>query len=515
MYNNNNNNNESGGIILTGNGGNSGGGQQRRGSFGSTRGGNSGSGFGGNSGGGNRGGYSSDRGSRGSFGGNSGGSGGRFSGQDRGGDRGSFGGDRGGDRGGFGSNRSGGGGRFGGNGGGNFGGRRNNRKDHKKQILISKYVQTANPPAEVAVDVQFLFTQLNLNEKIQANLAKLGFTNPTPIQELSIPKIQAGMNILGLAQTGTGKTAAFLLPIIDKLLNQGFNESEGSRFIQLNSTDYTLIVAPTRELAFQIEEELRMFISRDFGIFSTTCIGGENIRDQIKKLSKPNHFVIGTPGRLLDLAKRGYLKFEDFKHIIVDEVDQMLDLGFYEDLRVILDQAVNRVQTLFFSATMPKNLIKLVEEFLNEYEKIETISARPSDYVHQDVIIAKNENDKFDKLHELLKTDNCKKAIIFTETKAKADDIYSELRHLGFDPEVIHSDKSQRTRKIALKKFKAGETNFLIATDVAARGIDVKDISHVINFDEPNNYEIYIHRIGRTGRAGNIGWAFTFVIDKS
>jgi superfamily II DNA/RNA helicase len=327
-------------------------------------------------------------------------------------------------------------------------------------------------------------------------LAHKKFTTPTPIQDQAIPELLLGKDMIGLANTGTGKTGAFLLPTIEK--------------IHKNPKSKCLILAPTRELATQIDAEFRQFA---FGMkmFSTVCVGGMPIGRQIRSLGMLNHLVIGTPGRIKDLIERGVLMLDQYDTIVLDECDRMLDMGFIDDIKTILKQLPEKRQSLFFSATMPPAIRTLMAQFSRSPITVDIKTGTTTKNIAQDVVRVAPGEDKFAKLENLLKEPGMDKVIIFAETKRSVDQLSRELKSKGFRVGCLHGDKRQRERDRTLADFKGHSTNILIATDVAARGIDVKDVSHVINYTVPQSYEDYTHRIGRTGRAGKIGKALTFV----
>jgi superfamily II DNA/RNA helicase len=308
-----------------------------------------------------------------------------------------------------------------------------------------------------------------------------------------------GRDLIGLANTGTGKTAAFLLPMIEKVYKNQFEK--------------VLIIAPTRELALQIDNELKSF-SNGMRIYSAACVGGAPIGKQIYNLKRNPNFVIGTPGRLKDLSERRLINFEKFQNIILDEVDRMLDMGFVEEITTILNQLPRGRQCLFFSATMPAKIRILVKQFLNDPVTIEVKSGNTAENIMQDVVKIRSCDDKFIKLRELLITPDMTKVLIFSETKHEVEKLAVNLSQNGLKAESIHGDKRQSQRQRSLSAFRNDEVKILVATDVAARGLDIDDISHVINYTVPQTYDDYVHRIGRTGRGDKKGMALTFVDSK-
>jgi len=385
----------------------------------------------------------------------------------------------------------GGGGRGSSQRGGGRGGRKMQTFDVSKFINLNP-VDAA--PEEV-YEAKHTFKTFGLEQPLVTTITNMGLTIPSPIQDQIIPHIMDGHDVVGLAQTGTGKTAAFLVPLINKTLKQ-YNRQ-------------TLILAPTRELAIQVEQELKR-LTEKMKIFSTVCVGGINIRPQIQGLRRQNHFIIGTPGRVQDLIDRGHIKPGGITTIVLDEADRMLDMGFIHDMRKILQDVPDGHETLFFSATMSDTVKGLIHEFMNEPV---TVSVRKKDItssITQDVIYYEP-HTKFDTLTTLLKKPEFTRVIIFGAMKHSVEKLSQELVRAGIKADAIHGNKSHPQRQRSLNNFKMGRVQVLVATDVAARGIHVDDISHVINYDLPNTYEDYVHRIGRTGRADKRGQALTFV----
>jgi ATP-dependent RNA helicase RhlE len=340
------------------------------------------------------------------------------------------------------------------------------------------------------------FNDFHIDERLKANIASKGFTAPSPIQDKSIPHILRGSDIVGIANTGTGKTAAFLIPLIDKVLK--------------NPKEQILIVAPTRELAIQIEEELKL-LTKGLKLFSVCCVGGANIGPQIRELRFHNSFIIGTPGRLKDLMDRKFINLAKFNTVVLDEADRMLDMGFINDIRFMVGQMPNPHHTLFFSATLSREIEALIHEFLNEPVRISVKTQDTSKNVDQDVVRIKDPTSKIDVLHDLLTQEEFNKVLIFGRTKHGVEKLSRVLAQRGLKVESIHGDKTHSNRQRALGMFKDNRIQALVATDVAARGLDIPNVSHVINFDVPATYEDYVHRIGRTGRGNKKGKALTFV----
>ncbi len=339
------------------------------------------------------------------------------------------------------------------------------------------------------------FSDFVIEKQLKTNIERKGYVTPTPIQDQAIAHILEGRDVIGTANTGTGKTAAFLIPLINNVL--------------MKKTSRVLIIAPTRELAVQIKSELRSF-TFETGLTSALCIGGVNINTQMQALKSNPPFVIGTPGRLIDLEKNRAIHFNNYTSIVLDEVDRMLDMGFIRDIQYIINKLPSQRHSLFFSATLPKDLQHVMNSFLRNPITISVKTRQSSENVNQEVIKVGQQN-KIDLLHDLLIKPEFKKVLIFLSTKRAVDKLAKELTSRGFSVALIHGNRSQSQRSKALLLFKSGKVTILLATDVVARGIDIDDISHVINFDLPQTSEDYIHRIGRTGRADKIGQAITLV----
>lgn len=345
------------------------------------------------------------------------------------------------------------------------------------------------------------FQDLSLTKEILRTLDESGYKTPTPIQQQAIPHLMDGHDLLGLAQTGTGKTAAFSLPILNRLAKDGDRP-------QAKSTQ-VLILAPTRELAIQIGENIGVY-SKYLNLSYTTVFGGVKAGPQIKTLARGVDILIATPGRLLDLMNQGAVRINAIKVLVLDEADRMLDMGFINDMKKIIAKAPANRQTLLFSATMAPEVERLANQFLTNPKRAEV---RPEvitvDRIKQSVHFV-TKNLKRNKLTELLAERNLKKVIVFTRTKHGANRVVKHLDQHNLSSSAIHGNKSQSARQKALSEFHGGKIRVLVATDIAARGIDVSDVSHVINFDLPNEPESYVHRIGRTARAGNSGIAISF-----
>ena len=347
-----------------------------------------------------------------------------------------------------------------------------------------------------------LFEDLNLIEPILRAVKAEGYSEPTPIQEKAIPVLLKGKDLLGCAQTGTGKTAAFAIPIL-QLLNANQNSSSGKRPVK------ALIITPTRELAIQINESFSAY-GKYTSPKHTVIYGGVSQSAQTNILKNGVDILIATPGRLLDLMNQGFISLQHIQFFVLDEADRMLDMGFIHDVRKIISKLPSKRQTLFFSATMPAEIQKLAGSILSNPVKVEIAPVvATADLIKQSLFYVSKTDKKFLLIH-LLKDQSIETALVFTRTKHGADKVSRELVKAGIKAAAIHGNKSQSARQTALKNFKNRSTRVLVATDIAARGIDVEQLSHVINFEIPNIPETYIHRIGRTGRAGLEGVALSF-----
>lgn len=358
----------------------------------------------------------------------------------------------------------------------------------------AKFVAVARITEQEVYIAKHQFSDFEIEPVLKANLTTKGYVTPSPIQDQTIPMGLLGKDIIGIANTGTGKTAAFGVPILNKLI--------------LDRSARALVIAPTRELAEQIQDEFRS-IGKGTGLFGALLIGGSSMGAQLRDLRDNPRIVIGTPGRIKDHMERGTLRLSSFNTIVLDEVDRMLDMGFINDVRHILSQLNSQRQSFFFSATLDAKVSSLIQTFSNDPVTVSVKTGDTADSVHQDVVRYSTPHDKIDKLHDILLSGE--KIIVFDETQRRVEKLSQELIQRGFAADAIHGGKSQGQRQRALKSFKENKVNILVATDVAARGIDVVDITHVVNFSLPQSYEDYIHRIGRTGRAGRIGHALTFV----
>ena len=384
-----------------------------------------------------------------------------------------------------------GGRRSGGGGGGRSGGKR--RGDY---IDPSRLIRVATPSQAVDYMPNHKFEDFAVDDVLKNNLAAKGYTVPSPIQDQTIPLGLAGRDVIGIANTGTGKTAAFAVPVMQRLIHEPKSRA--------------LIVAPTRELAQQIEEECRS-IAKGSGLTGALLIGGSSMGPQLRDLRSNPRIVIGTPGRIKDHLERGTLKLHDVNMVVLDEVDRMLDMGFVADVTELLRELAPERQSFFFSATMDPRVQGLIRTFATDPETVSVKTGESSDHVNQDVVYYAGTSEKMAKLHDILLDPAVSKVIVFDETQRSVERLGQELVIRGFKADTIHGGKSQGQRIRALDNFKASKTTVLVATDVAARGIDVSDITHVVNYSMPQTYQDYTHRIGRAGRAGKVGHAITFV----
>jgi len=391
-----------------------------------------------------------------------------------------------------------------------FRGTQTNRRSHQapsrgRRGGGGRKMPTFNPsqfinknPIEIQQEVytaKHTFATLGLNHHLLKNIHSMRMITPTPIQDQIIPDILKGRDVIGLAETGTGKTAAFLIPLIENTYK--------------NQNRQTLILAPTRELALQIDAELRR-LSYGMRLFSVICVGGVNIRPQIQALRRKNSFIIGTPGRVLDLIKNKHFRPRTITTIVLDEADRMLDMGFINDIRSILLATPETRETLFFSATFDDDTKKIVNDFLRDPITVSVKKKDITDSIQQDVV-PYEQHTKFETLITLLKNSDFSRVLIFGSMKHSVEKLARQLTAHGIESESIHGNKNHSQRQRALLRFKNGDVRVLVATDVAARGIHVESVTHVINYDLPHTFEDYVHRIGRTGRAEKHGKALTFV----
>ncbi|MFH1200930.1 MAG: DEAD/DEAH box helicase [bacterium] len=377
---------------------------------------------------------------------------------------------------------------------------KNNKKSRGERIDFSRFVKKNIYVEEKPYVSKHTFADFPFHSQLQKNITKAGFINPRPIQDQAMSAVMEGKDVFGMANTGTGKTAAFLLPLIEKIL-----KTKGQ-----SKRETVLIMAPTRELALQIEADFKN-LAFGFGMFSVACVGGLPIMKQIREIKMGVSFVVGTPGRLRDLIDKKVLDLSTCHSVVLDEADRMLDMGFRDEMVYIIGKTAKERQTLFFSATLSPEIKKLTEQYLKNPVFISVISGETLKNINQDVVRVRSKEEKLKKLHEVLKKDGSDKVLIFREMKHSVDSLAKELHTLGFKVGGIHGDKRSRERIRILDSFKKDQIDILIATDVAARGLDIPDVTHVINYDIPQTYDTYVHRIGRTGRSGKKGTALTFV----
>ncbi|WKZ27736.1 MAG: DEAD/DEAH box helicase [Candidatus Dojkabacteria bacterium] len=382
-------------------------------------------------------------------------------------------------------------------------GRRNNpgpqsgNRFNSSKIRHDMYIsQAVLSEPESIYNEDMTYSEFELLSQVQANIDARGYIHPTKIQSQVIPSALEGKDILAMARTGSGKTAAFLIPMVNKLI-----QNPGQR---------CLIILPTRELAQQTDAELKTFV-KVTQIRSAVVIGGTNMYRQISEVKRNPQIVIATPGRLRDLFQRRIINLASFKNIVLDEVDHMLDMGFVHEIRFIISQMPKEKQSMFLSATMPREAERIANELLVNPVRFEVKEAVRQQNIEQNIIKVPAGQNKLDVLVDHLKKENTTKVLIFSKTKHGADKLSNRLALRGFRVDAIHGNKSQAKRTRVIELFKQCKIDILVATDVAARGVDIQDITMVINYDEPANYDDYIHRIGRTGRIGKKGYAFTFV----
>jgi ATP-dependent RNA helicase RhlE len=383
---------------------------------------------------------------------------------------------------------------------GKFGGGRNKSRSRGERIDFSRFVKKNVYMEEKPYVSKHSFADFPFHPQLHKNISRAGFTNPRPIQDQAIFSVLEGKDVFGMANTGTGKTAAFLLPLIEKIA-----QTKGK-----NKKETVLIMAPTRELALQIETDFKN-LAFGFGMFSVACVGGLPIMKQIREIKMGVSFVIGTPGRLRDLIEKKVLDLSTCHSVVLDEADRMLDMGFRDEMVFIIGKTAKERQTLFFSATLSPEIKKLTGQYLKDPIFISVVSGETLKNIDQDVIRVRSKEEKLEKLHEVLKRDGSDKVLIFREMKHSVDTLAKDLARMGFKVGGIHGDKRSRESIRILDSFKKDQINILIATDVAARGLDIPDVTHVINYDVPQTYDTYVHRIGRTGRSGKKGTALTFV----
>lgn len=365
----------------------------------------------------------------------------------------------------------------------------------KPEMLIKK----ATTQAKTEQPTQYRsFDSLPLHQNLIRNIQIKGYESMTEIQDQSFDSLMSGRDLLGIARTGTGKTASFAIPMLEKIINQ-------------SSKNQMLILTPTRELAAQVQEEIQS-LSQGMRVYSISLIGGSNVDRDVQKLKRHHHIFVGTPGRVNDLLQRKALNLFQCNMLVLDEFDRMLDMGFRDEVLGIISQMKNRKQTVLLSATEDEKLYKYIQELLYKPAMVKVSSgSTASESVDQDIVRIAKEENKYEVFTQLLRSSNADKVLVFDETKRGVSKLATKMKKSGFRVDEIHGDKSQAYRNKALDKFKKGKINVLVATDVAARGIDVNDISHVINYQMPRTMDSYIHRVGRTGRAGKTGQAYTLV----
>ena len=340
------------------------------------------------------------------------------------------------------------------------------------------------------------FEDFKISTQVLENIKLKGYITPTPIQDQIMTPIIEGRDVIGIANTGTGKTAAFLVPLVDKVFR--------------NKSERVLIVAPTHELVTQIHDELRGF-ARGLGIYTALCIGGANMGKQISQIRQKPHFLIGTPGRLKDLIETRILQLSQFQNVVLDEADRMVDIGFIKDIKYFISLMPTIRQSLFFSATISGKVKEILQYFVKNPITVSVKKQETAENIEQEIIRLNPGQNKVDKLHDLLRTPGFEKVLIFGRTKWGVQKLTDELIRRGFKAGAIHGNKRQNQRQKTLDAFKNNDIQILLGTDVASRGLDIPDVSHVINYDMPESYEVYIHRIGRTGRADKKGIALTFI----
>jgi len=374
--------------------------------------------------------------------------------------------------------------------------RRPSRKSAKQTIDPARFIKTAQPGLDNSYESTHEFADFAMHPLLKANITAKGYETPSEIQDKTIMLGLEGRNVVGIANTGTGKTAAFALPILNKLMRSAASQA--------------LIIAPTRELALQIEEQCKL-LAKSSGLSGALLIGGTPMGRQINDLRRGARIVIGTPGRIKDHLSQGTLNLAKCDMVVLDEVDRMLDMGFIKDVREILSNLPPDHQAFFFSATLNPQISELIKTFAADPQFINVKAGDTSANVNQDVVNFSGKTQKMGLLHDTLISGGVEKTLIFGKTKYGVERLAKELKARGHKAESLHGGKNQGQRQRALDGFRHSQINVLVATDVAARGIDVKDITHVINYDTPQTYDDYVHRIGRAGRAGRPGQALTFV----
>lgn len=381
----------------------------------------------------------------------------------------------------------------------NRGGAQRNRKPKQRSTVnVSELTQKAVPQKTEKYIASRTFAEMPIHPQLKEAIVRKGFEHPTEIQDKTLEDLLEGRDLLGVARTGTGKTGAFLIPLIHRMLND-------------NGNFQSLVLVPTRELAMQVEEEFKS-LTKGLKLYSSVFIGGTSINKDLQNLRRKSQLVVATPGRLIDLANRGALRFKDFKVLILDEFDRMLDMGFSQDVKRITEAMTQRQHTMLFSATVDNKQQPFINKLLNNPVEIKVSSGEATgEHIDQEIIRLTEGEDKFKYLLNMVQQPNFDKVLVFAETKRWVNRVNKKLAQAGVRSDEIHGNKTQNYRQKALGKFKNGKIQVLVATDVAARGLDVSDVTHVINYQLPASMDSYIHRIGRTGRAGKKGKAYTFV----
>ncbi len=379
--------------------------------------------------------------------------------------------------------------------------RPSNRPKHNYDIVrVIEAIKIADRSTTTDNDKEYVsihkFSDFAICDILKRNILEKNYPSPTPIQDQAIPALLEGKDVIGIANTGTGKTAAFLIPLIEKIYQ--------------NRTERVLIVTPTRELALQIYEEFKSF-AKGLEVKAVLCIGGVNIDVQKNQLKGSFNFVIGTPGRLKDLIRTKNLNMTLFNNVVLDETDRMVDIGFIGDIKLFISLLPKVRQSLFFSATVPPKVKEILSAFVKNPVTISVKKSETLNSIAQDIIKVVDRSKKVDLLHDLLIQKGFDKVLVFGRTKWEIQKLSDELVKRGFKAGAIHGNKRQSQRTKVLEQFKRSEIQVLLATDIASRGLDINDVSHVINYDLPDTFEDYVHRIGRTGRANKKGIALTFV----
>lgn len=372
------------------------------------------------------------------------------------------------------------------------------RQSFGKKLDPRLFIKKAEDKALQSDDdiVSSNFSDYEICDKLKRNIAEHGYTTPTPIQEKAIPQLLSGRDLIGIANTGTGKTAAFLISLLNKCYN--------------DRNQRVLIIVPTRELAVQIKDEFEIF-SKGMDLEAAEVIGGANMKRQIYQLRRRPHFVIATPGRLKDIIKKREINIFQYQNIVLDEVDRMVDIGFIHDIKYIVSLLPKVRQSLFFSATIDRKAEEILSQFVKNPVTVSVKKENTNENIDQDIIKIGGGKQKIDVLHDLLIKPGFEKVMIFGRTKWGMEKLYKNLSQRGFRAAAIHGNKSQGQRQRAIDDFKNNRLQILVATDVASRGLDIENVTHVINYDAPMTYDDYVHRIGRTGRAGKKGTALTFI----